>query len=401
MRAVEVGFDVVGFDVDERKIGSLRKGASFVGDVDSAVLQASLDSGRYLPTTRSEHLSDFDVAVVTVPTPLRDGAPDLSFIESAAKSLASFVRSGSLVILESTTFPGTTEEILAPILEKGSGLTAGVDFHLGYSPERIDPGNMEWSFVTTPKVVSGIDGASLAMVEDFYGRLVDKTISVRGTREAEMCKLLENTFRHINIALVNEMAIHANGLGIDIWEVVEAAATKPFGFMRFNPGPGVGGHCLPIDPSYLLWRVERELGVTSRIVRAANEVNSQMPRYVAQRLLLSMNNRSRSLAGARVLVVGISYKKNSNDVRESPSIELIHHLNRFGSTVLVHDPYVEGQDLGLPVEHVALDPEVLHTSDIVVIMTDHDNVDYAMIADHAPFVFDTRNRATGNSVEYL
>ena len=254
MRAVEVGHSVVGFDVDDRRIKRLADGDSFIDDIASEQLAAALSSGRYLPTADPDACAGFDIAVITVPTPLRDGIPDLGSIEDAGRTLAGHIRPGCTVILESTTYPGTTEELLVPVLEAGSHLRAGQDFHVGFSPERIDPGNKTWTLVTTPKVVSGINVTSLQAIQSFYDTLVDKTVAVRGPKEAELTKLLENTYRHVNIALVNELAAFASDLGIDIWEVIEAASTKPFGFMRFAPGPGVGGHCLPIDPSYLAWQ---------------------------------------------------------------------------------------------------------------------------------------------------
>ena len=271
---------------------SLSEGHSFVDDVSDARLQAALATGRYRGEQRSRRRArDFDIAVISVPTPLREGNPDLSYIEDAAASLAPHLRPGCCVILESTTYPGTTQELVQPILEQGSGLVAEQDFSLGYSPERIDPGNEVWTFETTPKVVSGVGPRSLAAVQGFYDQLVERTVPVSSPREAELTKLLENTFRHVNIALVNEMAMFANDLGIDVWETIDAASTKPFGFMRFTPGPGVGGHCLPIDPSYLSWRVQRSLGRSFRFVELANDVNDHMPDYVVRRIVVALNER--------------------------------------------------------------------------------------------------------------
>jgi UDP-N-acetyl-D-mannosaminuronic acid dehydrogenase/UDP-N-acetyl-D-glucosamine dehydrogenase len=263
IRAVEAGFPVVGFDLDKTRIDRIRQSRSFIDDITDDDLAAAMQTGRYLPTDDADALTGFDIAVVCVPTPLRDGAPGLSFIEDAARTLAPYVRPGCCVVLESTSYPGTTEEIFVPILEAGSGLRAGDQFHAGYSPERIDPGNPRWGFRNTPKIVAGVDQASLAVLADFYGRLVERTVPVPGTREAELAKLLENTFRHVNIALVNELAMYCHELGVDVWSVVEAAGTKPFGFMKFTPGPGVGGHCLPIDPSYLSWQVRRRSATPS------------------------------------------------------------------------------------------------------------------------------------------
>src|SRR6201999_1726858 len=258
---------------------------------------AALEGGRYTPSDEAKACAGFDVAIITVPTPLRDRAPDLSYIEASAATLARYLRPGATVVLESTTYPGTTEELVGPILSEGSGLSVGNDFHLGYSPERIDPGNPTWTLANTPKVVSGVDAASLEAVQSFYDTIVERTVPISGTREAELTKLLENTFRHVNIALVNELAMFARDLGIDVWESIDAAATKPFGYMRFTPGPGVGGHCLPIDPSYLSWRVEQSLGRAFRFVELANDVNSHMPDYVVRRGHFLLNEGQRSGEG--------------------------------------------------------------------------------------------------------
>src|SRR5256714_1771973 len=289
MRAVETGHAVVGYDIDEDRVKRLSACESFVEDVPSVTLADALASGRYQPTAEPKACAGFDVAVITVPTPLRDGNPDLSYIETAAQTLARYVRPGSTVILESTTYPGTTEELVGPLLEEASGLAVGEDFHLGYSPERIDPGNPVWTLANTPKVVSGVNEASLGAVRAFYDRLLIETVPVSGTREAELAKLVENTFRHVNIALVNELAMFAADLGIDVWEAIEAASTKPFGYLRFTPGPGVGGHCLPVDPSYLSWRVKDRLGQSFKFVELANEVNEHMPDYVVRRALVNLN----------------------------------------------------------------------------------------------------------------
>ena len=277
VRAAEVGFRVVGFDVDEIRVKHLASGESFVADVTDERLDAVLRCGQYIVTDEPKKCAGFDFAVISVPTPLKEGAPDLSYIEEASRNLSRYVRPGSTVVLESSTYPGTTEEIVCPILEDGSGLTAGEDFFLGYSPERIDPGNTTWTLVNTPKIVSGVNEASLSRIDRFYRRLVKRTVPVSRPAEAELAKLLENTFRHVNIALVNETAMFAHELGIDIWDALDAAATKPFGYMRFNPGPGVGGHCLPVDPSYLSWRVRYTLGRPSRFIELANDINTGMP----------------------------------------------------------------------------------------------------------------------------
>jgi UDP-N-acetyl-D-glucosamine dehydrogenase len=401
MRAVDAGFDVVGFDIDAGKVEALASAHTCIEDVSDADLARALETGRYRVTTSADDLAGFDVAVITVPTPLRDGAPDLSHIQRAGEMLAPHVRVGSMVVLESTTYPGTTEDLLAPILAAGSGLTPGDDFHLGYSPERLDPGNAAWSFQRTPKVVSGVDLESLKAVRSFYDCLVDVTIMVKGTREAELTKLLENTFRHVNIALVNELAIHASALGIDIWEVIDAASTKPFGFMPFYPGPGVGGHCLPIDPSYLSWKIQRQLGKPARFVAVANDINDQMPAYVVQRVLLGLNERGKPAKGSRVLVLGLSYKRNSSDARETPATGIIEGLLRLGADVRVHDSHVGVHPVDKCVARVALTASELTSADAVILVTDHDDIDYGLVLEHASYVFDSRNRMTAPNVEHL
>lgn len=402
MRAVEVGMDVVGYDVDVAKIDGLRAGRSHIDDVADEDVASALATGRYRPSDAVADLAGFDVAVITVPTPLRDGAPDLSFIRRAADALAPHLTRGATVILESTTYPGTTDELLGPWLQAGSGLVAGADFHLGYSPERIDPGNRDWTFAGTPKVVSGVDDASARAVRSFYDRLVERTVLVRGTREAEMTKLLENTFRHVNIALVNELTIAASALDVDMWEVVDAATTKPFGFMSFRPGPGVGGHCLPIDPSYLSWKIEHEVGTPSRFVDIANDINQQMPRFVVDRVLRGMNARGRTVHGAKILVLGLAYKPNSSDARETPATSVVRGLAGLGADVVVHDPLVDELPAELAAVRVpALDDEVLESLDAVVVVTSHDVVDHARIVATVPYVFDTRGVLTGANVERL
>ena len=401
MRAVEVGHDVVGLDVNDRRIGDLAGGRSYVDDISAEELAAALGSGRYAPTTDVTAAEGFDVAVITVPTPLRESAPDLSYIEQAVRDLAPLARRGSTVVLESTTYPGTTQELLVPLLEAGSGLRAGVDVHVGYSPERIDPGNATWTFVTTPKVVSGIDPASLAAVQAFYDTLVDRTVPVSSPREAEMAKLLENTFRHVNIALVNELAVFSQAMGIDVWETIAAASTKPFGFMPFTPGPGVGGHCLPIDPSYLSWQVRQELGRSFRFVELANDINDHMPDYVVQRVMDLLNDARKPVNGSSVLLVGLAYKKNSGDVREAPSLRVVELLRERGAVLSAVDAHVAEYERPVGVELVALDADRLAAADCVVLLTDHDDLDLALLeATDAP-VLDTRGRLVGPGVVRL
>ncbi|HST64571.1 MAG TPA: nucleotide sugar dehydrogenase [Mycobacteriales bacterium] len=402
VRAARAGHQVVGYDVDTDRIGRLQAGRSYVDDVPSELLAEVLASGSYRASTEAKSLGGFDVAVITVPTPLREGVPDLSYIESSARTLARFLRPGATVVLESTTYPGTTEDVVARILEEGSGMTAGEDFHLGYSPERIDPGNETWTVENTPKVVSGIDEMSLKAVEAFYSTVVERTVPVSSCKAAELAKLLENTFRHVNIALVNEIAVFAHGLGIDVWEAIDAASTKPFGFMRFTPGPGVGGHCLPIDPSYLSWRVERALGQSFRFVELANDINNHMPDYVVQRLVLSLNDRSKAMRGSRVLVLGLAYKKNTGDARESPAARVVTLLADMGAQVRGADPFVvEGHGLDERMTRVELTPQEVAAADAVVLLTDHDTFDLDMVAAAGTLVLDTRHRMSGANVEHL
>jgi UDP-N-acetyl-D-glucosamine dehydrogenase len=376
MRAVKVGHDVTGLEVSADRIKRLAAGESFVEDISSAELREALDSGRYRVTDRPDECAGFDVAVITVPTPLDEGVPDLTFIESAARMLAPQVSAGSLVVLESTTYPGTTEAMLVPLLNAGSGLVAGQDFWVGYSPERIDPGNADWTLQTTPKVISGINPKSLARVEAFYGTIVDRTVQVSSPKSAEMAKLLENTFRHVNIALVNELAMFAADLGIDVWEAIDAASTKPFGFMRFTPGPGVGGHCLPIDPSYLSWTVRQRLGRSFRFVELANDINDHMPDYVASRVAHALNRQGLALSRSRVLVLGLAYKRNSSDARESPAAALIEGLLAEGADVSVADPHVVEQHVLSPnVRRVTLSQDEVERANVVVLVTDHDAFD--------------------------
>lgn len=402
MRAVDAGFDVVGFEINRSRVENLSSGQSHVEDIGDDVLQQALTTGRYLATDDEAQLANFDFAVISVPTPLSDGEPDLSFIDTAGDMIAPHLRAGATVILESTTYPGTTEERLGPRLAKGSGLTQGTDFHLGYSPERIDPGNTVWTLATTPKVVSGIDGPSLERVQWFFDHIVECTVAVRGTREAELTKLLENTFRHVNIALVNELAMFANDLGIDVWDAIDAASTKPFGYMRFTPGPGVGGHCLPIDPSYLSWSVKRSLGHTFRFVELANDVNEHMPDYVVRRIIAALNDRGLAVRDRRIVVVGLAYKKNTGDARESPSTRICELLGELGAEVMAADSHVDPAQVPPSAKLIDLDEAVLVSSDVVVLLVDHDDTDMEQIAKFAPYVLDCRNRLSeGPNIERL
>lgn len=402
MRAVEAGsYDVVGFDVDKARVDRLLGGDSFIEDVESARLTSALRSGRYVPTAAIDRCEAFDVAVITVPTPLREGLPDLSYIESACELLGPLVTRGSCVVLESTTYPGTTTEVVAPILERASGLVAGRDFCLGYSPERIDPGNRTWRLENTPKLLAGIDEASTEVIRCFYESIVEQTVVLASPAEAELAKLIENTFRHVNIALVNELAMVAEELGVDIWEAIRGASTKPFGFMPFYPGPGVGGHCIPVDPSFLSWRVRRRLGYAFRFVEIANDVNEHMPDYVIRRLMLGLNRRGRPLQGSTVLVLGLAYKRNSADARQSPVVPLVEQLLELGARVRLADPHAGPSELDSRVERVEASETEARGADAVLLLTDHDAFDLPRLASAASYFFDTRHRTAGSSVEYL
>lgn len=401
MLAVEAGQHVVGIDLDASRVELLRRGESYVDDVEDARLRVALNSGRYTASTDYSDAAGFNVAVITVPTPLRDRSPDLSFVISAARELAEYITPGSLVVLESTTYPGTTENLLRPILEKGSGLSAYADFALGYSPERVDPGNKTWTLSATPKVVAGIDDASLAAVQEFYGKLVADVVPVSSTRAAELTKLIENTFRHVNIALINEFAIFARELGIDVWEVVRAASTKPFGFMPFHPGPGVGGHCLPIDPTYLSWRVQQATGRRFRFVELANDINDQMPDYVVGRITEGLNRLGKAVLGSKVLLVGLAYKKNSSDARESPAIQIARKLVALGAKVSAVDEHVSPDCLREEATRVNMTADAVRAADAVVVLTDHDDVEYGLVEREAQWVLDCRNRLSGAKIERL
>lgn len=402
VRAAAVGHRVIGYDTDQGRVKLLEAGESYIEDVPAEELKKAMEGGMFLPSSDGRACAGFDIAVVAAPTPLRDGLPDLTYLEDASRTLARYLRPGATVVIESTSYPGTTQEKVLPLLEEGSGLVAGSDFHLGFSPERIDPGNSTWTLVTTPKIVSGIDEDSLRVIKDFYDTIVDKTVVVSSPREAELAKLVENTFRHVNIALVNELAMFAHDLDINVWEAIEAASSKPFGFMPFTPGPGVGGHCLPIDPSYLSWRVERALGKSFRFVELADDINSHMPDYVVHRIMMAFNTRGRPIMGARILLLGLAYKKNTGDARESPAVRVALRLKAMGAELRAADPHVvEGTAVDGSVPRVELTPGELAEADAVVLLTDHDAFDYDSVRQHARYVFDCRRRLSGPNVETL
>lgn len=399
--AVDAGYQVLGIDVDASRVQQLHDGVSYVDDVTDGQLQAALASQRYEASTGYEAAAGFDVAVITVPTPLRNRFPDLGFVRAAARKIAPHIKPGSLVILESTTYPGTTERVVRPLLEKGSGLSATADFALAYSPERVDPGNETWTLSRTPKVVAGVNEASLEAARDFYAKLVADVVPVSSTKTAEMTKLLENTFRHVNIALVNEFAIFAHELEIDIWEVVRAASSKPFGYMPFSPGPGVGGHCLPIDPTYLSWHVEQATGRKFRFIDLANDINEHMPDYVVQRIAAGLNERGKPVRGSVVLLVGLAYKRNSSDARESPATRIVQLLGGLGARVLAADTYVSSEHLATEAPRVDLTPENVSASDALVILADHDDIDFAALERDASWILDCRHCVGGPNVEHL
>ncbi|MEV7122183.1 nucleotide sugar dehydrogenase [Kitasatospora griseola] len=402
VRAAEVGHHVTGYDVDLHRINQLTSGESYVEDVASPRLRAVLDRGAYRASADADALAGFDIAVITVPTPLREGVPDLSYVEACARTLGTRLRPGAAVVLESTTYPGTTEELLVPILEQTSGLEAGHDFLVGFSPERIAPGSTRWSFEDTPKLVSGINGRSLDAIKGFYDGIFTTTVPVTGPRVAETAKLIENTFRLVNISLVNELAMLAGSLGVDIWEAIDAAATKPFGFMRFTPGPGVGGHCLPIDPVFLSWKARQEAGAPSRFVELAVDVNHRMPGYVVDRLTAALRRKGIPVDGSRILLLGLTYKINATDLRESPSARVAELLTALGADVRGADPNVEHRnaaDLHVPL--VDATTEQLAACDAAVLLMDHARFDLALIEKTAPYVLDCRNRLSGPNVETL
>ena len=380
----EAGVEVVGFDIDGTRVAALRSGHSGIEDIpDAATATPGLSF-----TASPADLAHCTTYVLCVPTPLREGMPDLGAVESASRTVASVLAAGDLVVLESTTYPGTTEEVVGPLLDAGSGLVAGRDYLLAYSPERIDPGNPTYGIRNTPKVVGGMDAPSTRAAVAFYGKVCETVVQVDGTREAEMAKLLENTFRHVNIALVNEMAVFCRELDIDLWQVIEAAKTKPFGFMPFYPGPGVGGHCIPVDPSYLSWRV-RKMGFTFRFVELAQEINAQMPSYTVTRLQDLLNDAGVALSRSKVLCLGAAYKPGVADCRESPSIEVMRQLSRKGVTVSYADPFVPSLVLdGALLSAVPLDG--LTAYDAVVVLTPHADFDLEAVRRDATLVLDTR-----------
>ena len=397
LAAARSGYAVVGFDTDAKKIRRLAAGDSYIDAVNSAELQSTVAEGRMAATADMRRLSDCDVICICVPTPLtKQREPDLSYVRATAQAIARSIRRGQLIILESTTYPGTTEDVVRPILEK-SGLSAGADFFIGYSPEREDPGNGAFNTASIPKVVSGLGAEAAELVTAFYGRMVETTVPVSSVRTAEVVKLTENIFRAVNIGLVNELKLIYDAMGIDIWEVIGAAKTKPFGYMPFYPGPGLGGHCIPVDPFYLTWK-SREYSIPTRFIELAGEVNAAMPQYVVARLAKELDVKlSLAMSRSSILVVGIAYKKGVNDVRESPAMKILELLQGQVADLAYHDPHVPLIETSrhhpqlVRMKSITLTSDSIAAYDAVLIATDHDKIDYGLIERHARLIVDTRN----------
>ncbi|MFN2382961.1 MAG: nucleotide sugar dehydrogenase [Gemmatimonadota bacterium] len=412
------GFDVVGVDIDADRVERVNAGHSYLTDLTDEALAAVLPSGNgsapgpaaggvavragtLRATTSFNALAEVDAISICVPTPLsKERSPDVSYILAAAEEIALRLRPGQLIVLESTTYPGTTRELVLARFQE-TGLTVGEGFFLVFSPERVDPGNPHFSFHNTPKVMGGITPACVERAALLYLTITDRVVRVSSTEAAEMTKLLENTFRSVNIALVNELAIMCNRLGLDVWEIIDAAATKPFGFMRFLPGPGLGGHCIPVDPLYLSWKL-RQLNYTARFIELATEVNGEMPRHVVNRVTDALNARRQSVNGAAILVLGVAYKRDINDVRESPALAIIELLEEKGATVTYHDPYIPELMVDGVVWHsVALSAERLAAQDCVVLVTDHTDFNAGMLVEHSPLIVDTRHALGGIAADHV
>ncbi len=389
------GYRVLGFDISERTVRQVNGGESHIRDVSSAALAEVVGPSGLEATTDMSRLAECDTISICVPTPLsKTRDPDVSYVASAASAIAAALRAGQLVVLESTTYPGTTRDLVLPLLER-SGLKVGVDFYLCFSPERVDPGNPTWHTVNTPKVIGGITPACLEAGRALYSQVIERVVPVSSTEAAELTKLLENTFRSINIALVNEMAQVADRLGVDVWEVIDAAATKPFGFMKFVPGPGIGGHCIPLDPYYLVWKM-KTLDYKTRMVELAGEINAEMPRFVVNKVQDGLNRHRRSVSGSRILVLGVAYKRDIDDIRESPALDVVRLLAERGAELRYHDPYVPVlEEDGVRRTSVELTDEELAAADCVVITTDHSVIDYERVVRLARLVVDTRNATRG------
>ena len=389
--AASAGMQVRAVDISADRVAALAAGRNVVPGVDDELFALGHGSGRMSFGSDFAAVGESDVVLLCVPTPVVDHRPDLSYIESAARGVAPYLSRGSLVVLESTTYPGTTEQVVMPLLE-AHGLRSGTDFLLAYSPERVDPGNPKYGLRNTPRVVGGLDPAATATAAAFYALLVDDVHTVSSCRAAELAKLLENTFRMVNIALVNELAVLCADQGIDVWEVIDAAGTKPFGFMPFYPGPGVGGHCIPLDPTYLAWQARRDTGRRLHLVETAQDINAQMPAYVAGRVVDTLNDHGLSVRGARLLALGVTYKRDVGDVRESAAIEVLARLQRKGAEVSFHDPFVEEvHERGLSLARSDLTVEALAAADCVLLLTPHSSYDLDLIVRHSALLFDARN----------
>lgn len=391
----KVGFRVIGYDVSQRVVDLLNAGDSHIQDVPASEIAALVRSGKFEASTDETRLREVDAISIAVPTPLsKTRDPDMSYVIAASQTATRQVKKGVLVALESTTYPGTTREILMPALTE-RGFTVGEDVFVAFSPERVDPGNPVYHTKNTPKVVGGITPNCVEVASAFYATSIDQVVPVSSPEAAELVKLLENTFRSVNIGLVNEMAIVCDKLGVDVWEVIDAAGTKPFGFMKFTPGPGIGGHCIPLDPHYLAWKM-RTLNYKTRFVDLASEINSQMPAFVVEKVTHALNADKKPLNGSKVLVMGVAYKRDIDDVRESPALDVIRLLEGQGAEVSFHDPFIPViREDGHVHEGVELTPEVVEAADAVVIVTDHRAIDYQLLMDHASLIVDSRNVTKG------
>jgi len=395
MEYAEAGIEVIGIDVDGSKVRELRAGRSYIGDVPSGWVKKAVDAGRFKPTTDYSAMAMADTVNICVPTPLRKTKdPDLSYIVGAMEHMVKYLHKDMLVVLESTTYPGTTQEVLAPMIEE-KGFTVGKDIFLAFSPERVDPGNAQFTTRNIPKVVGGVTPLCTKVAAALYGGVMENVHPVSGAAVAEMVKLLENTFRSVNIAMVNEIALMANRMGIDVWEVIEAAKTKPFGFMPFYPGPGIGGHCIPLDPFYLSWKA-KQFGFESRFIELAGVVNGQMPHYTVDKVGEALNRSRKAINGSKVLILGVAYKKNINDVRESPALDILHLLEKKGAILSFCDPYVpEIRDGAMNLSRSPFSAATLRKADCVVVVTDHASFDYKLVAGESKMVVDTRNALKG------
>lgn len=394
MAFAEQGFQTVGLDVDPTKVDSITRGESYIQHISSGPLSRLTGDGRLRATTDFSQAAVCDALIICVPTPLSDARePNLDYVRAAGKAIAPHLGNGQIVVLESTTYPGTTEEVLLPILEE-RGHRAGIDFHLAFSPEREDPNNLSFTTTRIPKLVGGCTPACLDVAVALYGSVIEKVIPVSSPRVAELAKLLENIFRCVNIALVNELKMLCDRMDLDVWEVIDAAATKPFGFMPFYPGPGLGGHCIPVDPFYLTWKA-RHFDFSTRFIELAGEINTTMPYYVVQRTIEALNGKGRSVQGSNLLVLGVAYKKDVDDMRESPAVRVMELLEKKGARLSFHDPYVARAEShkspGKAWDRVELTDEILAGADAVLILTDHSSVDYGRVVEKASLVLDTRN----------